>query len=139
MTNSHLYSLLVLLGGSLLATPAVAQTGFPDEAARVRAIEADVDRIATEPDVLAYARELAAANDLSGAASTLEAFLIANENSEAVRAEYAVTLCRLDDIEAGKFEGAKLVSMNASAQTMNAVTAACGQLPDLTNLALSGE
>lgn len=139
MTNSHLYSLLVLLGGSLLATPAVAQTGFPDEAARVRAIEADVDRIATEPGVLAYARELAAANDLSGAASTLEAFLIANENSEAVRAEYAVTLCRLDDIEAGKFEGAKLVSMNASAQTMNAVTAACGQLPDLTNLALSGE
>ena len=139
MTKSHFHSFMVLLGGSLLATPAAAQTGFPDEAARIAAIEAEIDRIASESGVLAHARALAAANDLSGSASTLEAFLIANENSETVRTEYAVTLCRLDDVDAGKFEGAKLVAMKASAQSIQAVTGACGQLPDLASLALSGE
>ena len=130
---------LAFVGGACLVPAAQAQSEFPLEAARIAVIEASLDSIATEAGVLGFARELTAINDLTGAASSLEAFLLANEKSEAVRVEYAVTLCRLDDMEAGKFEGAKLLSMKASAQSIEAVTAACGQLPDPAQLTLSGE
>ncbi len=130
---------LAVAGAACLVPAAQAQSEFPAETARVAGIEASIDSVATEAGVLNFARELEAASDLSGAASALEAFLIANENSETVRAQYAVTLCHLDDIEAGKFEGAKLLAMKASAQSIEAVTAACGELPDLAKMALSEE
>lgn len=127
------------LCAAMLAMPVFAQTSAPDEAARLAAIEAGVDANRSEASALVYARALAAANDLSGAASSLEAYLIGDEKSQAVRAEYAVTLCRLDDLAAGKFEGAKLISMKAAAALMTTVTAACGALPDPAKLALGEE
>jgi hypothetical protein len=126
------------LCATTFVTPAMAQ-GSPSEAADIAAISADIDAIASESGVLAHARGLAAASDLSGAASALEAYLIGDEKSVPVRAEYAVTLCRLDDVAAGKFEGAKLVAMRADAALLGAVTAACGVLPDPAKLALGQE
>jgi hypothetical protein len=127
------------LGAAMLSWPAFAQTAVPDEAARLAAIEADVDANGSETSALAKARALAASNDLSAAASSLEAFLIADEKAQAARAEYAVILCRLDDLAAGKFEGAKLISTKAAPALVAAVTAACGALPDPAKLALGEE
>jgi hypothetical protein len=127
------------MGAAFVGSPAQAQADFPDETARASVIEASLDRLSTEQGVLGFAGDLAAMNDLSGAATALEAFLLANENSEAVRTQYAVTLCRLDDVEAGKFEGAKLLSMKASTRSIDAVTAACGQLTDPAKLARGEE
>lgn len=139
MRSKFFHALIAAFGGAFVVSPALAQAESPVETAGISLIEASLDRIATEQGVLGFARELAAMNDLSGAATSLEAFLITHEASEAVRTEYAVTLCRLDDIEAGKFEGAKLLSMKASSQSIEAVTAACGQLTDPAQLAQSGE
>lgn len=130
---------LAALSAVMLAVPAAAQNAAPDVAPVVAAIEADIDANATEAGALALARKLSAAQNLSGAASALEAFLIGNARSEAARAEYAVTLCRLDDRSAGKFEGAKLIAMGAPATMIAAVTQACGALPDPARLALGEE
>lgn len=127
------------LCAAMLGSPALAQTAAPDEATRIAAIEAIIDAIATEGGVLTHAAKLSAANDLSGAASALEAYLIGDEQSAAVRGAYAVMLCRLDDRAAGKFEGAKLVAMQAATDIIATVTAACGALPDPGKLALGGE
>jgi hypothetical protein len=127
------------LCAALLAIPAVAQSSSPTEAGDVAAVAADVDALATEAGALAHARKLSADSDLSAAASALEAYLISDEKSAAVRAEYAVTLCRLDDMAAGKFEGAKMVAMGASPALLSTVTAACGKLPDPAKLALGEE
>ena len=124
---------------AMLAMPVHAQQAAPDNAARLTAIEVDIDAIATEAGLLAHSRALVAAGDISGAASAQEAFLIGDERSQAVRAEYAITLCRLDDRAAGKFEGAKLVSMKAPGDVIAAVTAACGKLPSLAGLARGEE
>lgn len=126
------------LGSMALAVPALAQTN-PSGETEIAAISADIDALASEAGALAHARKLAANSDLSAAASALEAYLIGDEKSAAVRAEYAVTLCRLDDRVAGKFEGAKLIAMRAAPELMAAVTAACGTLPDPAKLALGEE
>jgi hypothetical protein len=39
--------------------------------------------------------------DLTGAASVLERYLLANPKAVMARAEYTVLLCRLDDLAAG--------------------------------------
>lgn len=123
--------------GLLLAMPAHAQTGAPSEADSVQAIEAGVDAGTSVAGVLGRSQKLAADQDLSAAASTLEAFLLVNGEAAAVRAEYAITLCRLDDMQAAMFEAAKLASMKPDPSLTAAVRAACGPLPDPVALANS--
>lgn len=122
----------------MLAAPAFAQSA--DEQADVLAeIDRQSDAARHEGGVLASSEALAAAGDLSGAASVLEAFLIENEESVIVRGRYAVTLCQLDDLQSGRFEAAKVAAQRAPVTVLGAITAACGPIPQSATVARGGE
>lgn len=64
--------------------------------------------------------------DLTAAASVLERYLIVDADAVGPRAEYAMLLCRLDDLQAGRFERAKLASIPADADVLRLVDGVCG-------------
>ena len=133
---------LALLGGLALSlgfsAPAMAQS-----AEETNAVLSDIDRqrdsMPDEASALTTSARLRSGGDVAGSASVLEAFLIENEEAVAARAEYAVTLCQLDDLQAGRFEGAKVAATGASAQVMAPIVAACGTIPTVEELTSAAE
>lgn len=129
---------LALLGGMVLTlgvtAPAMAQSAAETDAVLAE-IDQQKDNIGDEAGALATAAALRDSGDVSGSASVLEAFLIENEEAVTARIEYAVTLCRLDDMQAGRYEAAKVAATGASAQAMAPIVAACGPVPTLAELA----
>lgn len=133
---------LALLGTMVMAlgvsSPAMAQSAAETDAVLAE-IDQQKDNIGDEAGALATAAALRDSGDVSGSASVLEAFLIENEEAVTARIEYAVTLCRLDDMQAGRYEAAKVAATGASAQAMASIVAACGPIPTLAELAGSAE
>ena len=120
------------------SAPALAQS-----AEETNAVLAEIDRqkdsMMDEASALALSARLRDGGDVSGSASVLEAFLIENEEAVAARIEYAVTLCRLDDLQAGRFEGGKVAATGASAAAMAPIVAACGKIPSVEELTSGAE
>ncbi|MCJ2178171.1 hypothetical protein [Novosphingobium album (ex Hu et al. 2023)] len=108
-------------------------------AALVKEIEKEADEASTEAGALSLAQAKAAQGDLTGAAAVLERYLLVDEEAVEPRAEYAVLLCRLDDVPSGQFEGAKLASEVPGSEALGRVKAACGGLADLSKFAANGE
>ena len=133
---------LALVGGVLLSVgisaPAMAQSADETNAV-LSEIDQQKDGMLDEASALATSARLRDGGDVAGSASVLEAFLIENEEAVAARAVYAVTLCQLDDLQAGRFEGAKVAAAGASAQVMAPIAAACGQIPTIDELNLNPE
>jgi len=93
-------------------------------------LEALVDAAQSPETAIAAARDQIAANDLSGAASTLERALLANRNADEVRALYATILCRLDDPKGAQIEIDLLKGRNLSPDIASELRANCGLTPD---------
>jgi len=92
-------------------------------------LEALVDAAQSPEAAIAAAREQIAANDLSGAASTLERALLVNRNADDVRALYAVTLCRLDDPQGAAVEIDLLKGRNIPPEFATELRTNCGLTP----------
>lgn len=92
----------------------------------MQVLEQQLAMVETEAGTLELAARLDAQGDLTGAASVLERYLIANRNAVLARAEYAIALCRLDDVRAGLVETAKLASIPAGPDVMQRVAKVCG-------------
>lgn len=133
---------LVLFGGLALSlgvsAPAMAQSADEIDAV-LASIDQQKDAISSEAGALAMAAMLRDNGDVSGAASVLEAFLIENEESVAARIEYAQTLCKLDDLQAGRFEAAKVAATGATGQAMAGIVSACGAVPSAADLVANTE
>ena len=133
---------VALLGTLVLSlgfsAPAMAQSA--DEFDGVLAeIDQQKDGIADEAGALATSARLRDNGDVSGSASVLEAFLIENEEAVAARIEYAVTLCKLDDLQAGRFPAATVTAAGATPEPMARIVAACGAIPTVDDLTGSAE
>lgn len=137
-TNKYAWS-AALLASMLIANPAHAQIETIDPATQLMpdspealeelaVLDVEVSASTTEAGALDLARRKIAVNDLSGAATVLERYLIQDQEAMLARAEYAVTLCRLDDIQAAQLEMLKLSYLAIPADTQARVTAACGPL-----------
>ncbi|MCT2401547.1 hypothetical protein [Novosphingobium mangrovi (ex Huang et al. 2023)] len=106
----------------------------------VSEIEMEADESATEAGALALARAKTSQGDLSGAAAVLERYLLIDKEAVEPRAEYAVLLCRLDDVAGGQFEGAKLAGKAPGSDALDRAKAACGGVADVPDDAeMAGE
>ncbi|MDG2003612.1 MAG: hypothetical protein P8J20_09810, partial [Novosphingobium sp.] len=108
--------------GQALASPAADGVAVEQQ---VLALNGELAATETESDTLRFSAGLEADGDLSGAANVLERYLFADHNAVMARAEYALLLCRLDDLEAGRFEEAKLASIPAPPDIMARIAKAC--------------
>lgn len=133
---------VAVLGGLVLSlcvsAPAMAQSA-EETSAVLAEIDRQKDSMMDEASALALSARLRDSGDVSGSASVLEAFLIENEEAVAARIEYAVTLCRLDDLQAGRFEGGKVAATGASAAAMAPIVAACGKILTVEELTSGAE
>lgn len=140
MTIKHKFGLgAAALAAMLIANPAQAQIETVDPATELApdspealeelaVLDVEVSASTTEAGALDLARRKIAVNDLSGAATVLERYLIQNEEAIMARAEYAITLCRLDDMQAAQLEMLKLSYLAVPADWQQRVTGACGPL-----------
>lgn len=127
------------MAAMLMASPAMAQIETIDPATQLMPdspealqelamLDVEVSASTTEAGALDLARRKIAVNDLSGAATVLERYLIQDQEAVLARGEYAVTLCRLDDMQAAQLEMLKLSYLAVPADLQARVTAACGPL-----------
>lgn len=142
-TGAVVAALVVSAGWAGLAHAQEAPEGSAADpavnAALVKDIEAETDESATEAGALSLSQAKAAKGDLTGAAAVLERYLLIDRNAVEPRAEYAVLLCRLDDVSSGQFEGAKLASEVPDSEALGRVKAACGGVADLSEYTAKGE
>ncbi|MBT0670974.1 hypothetical protein HT136_21620 [Novosphingobium profundi] len=136
--------LAALAGGGQAAHARAALEEVPVEmsaqdAALVSEIESEADTSATAAGAQALARTKAEAGDLTGAVAVLERYLLVDHEALEPRADYAILLCRLDDVEAGRFEGAKIASEANSGAALERVGQACGEIPQLAQVSGEGE
>ena len=107
-----------------------AGAGFSSAAQAQTRIEADLDALSdaaqTSTLALALAARQAGADNLTGAASTLERALIANADADDVRLAYAAVLCRLDDRQSARQELRQLSGKPGGNAQWAQVRAACG-------------
>ncbi|WP_123906210.1 hypothetical protein [Sphingorhabdus sp. YGSMI21] len=100
-------------------------------------LDAEIVESSTEGTALQLAAKQIESKDLSGAATTLERYLITDPESLVVRVEYAIILCRLDDLQAGRFEVAKIAENGLDQPTADRVQAECqitaSDMPALKN------
>lgn len=123
----------LLLMSSSLAAQAVEESSeqldSPDVEAELVLLDTEIVESSSKDSALQLSARQIANRDLSGAATTLERYLIADPEAMGLRAEYALTLCRLDDLQAGRFEVAK-IEAEALAQSMaDRLQAACQMEP----------
>ncbi|WP_173208008.1 FecR domain-containing protein [Sphingopyxis sp. BSNA05] len=119
---------MLLISGQL-AAQTVEGAADPQDAPEVQAelllLDAEIVESSTEGTALQLAAKQIESKDLSGAATTLERYLITDPESLVVRVEYAIILCRLDDLQAGRFEVAKIAENGLDQPTANRVQAEC--------------
>jgi len=84
---------------------------------------------ASEDGALGLARQREEAGDLTGATAVLERYLLVDAESVPARAAYATLLCRLEDLQGGRIEVAKLSVLAVDEATASGVRAACGVAP----------
>lgn len=84
---------------------------------------------ASEDGALGLARQREEAGDLTGATAILERYLLVDAESVVARAAYATLLCRLEDLQAGRIEVAKLSVLAVDEATAREVRAACDVAP----------
>ncbi|MEH6661442.1 MAG: hypothetical protein V7679_07335 [Parasphingorhabdus sp.] len=131
---------MLLVSGNA-AAQSVDDTADPLDAPEVQAelllLDAEVVESSTEQTALQLAARQIENKDLSGAATTLERYLITDPESSVVRVEYAITLCRLDDLQAGRFEVAKIAENGLDQPTADRVQTECqiaaSDMPALKN------
>lgn len=123
---------LLLVSGNV-AAQTVGDAADPLDVPEIRAelalLDAEVVESATEETALQLAARQIANKDLSGAATTLERYLIADPEALVVRTEYAITLCRLDDLQAGRFEVVKMAGNELDQATTDRIQAECQIAP----------
>tara|TARA_R110001606_G_scaffold56209_11_gene136396 strand:- start:460 stop:933 length:474 start_codon:yes stop_codon:yes gene_type:complete len=131
---------LLLISGNVAAQTAddVADPlDVPEVQAELMLLDAEVVESSTEQTALQLAARQIESKDLSGAATTLERYLITDPESLVVRVEYAITLCRLDDLQAGRFEVTKMAGSEIDQATADRVKAECqiaaSDMPALKN------
>lgn len=119
---------LLLISGNA-AAQTVEDAADPLDAPEVQAelllLDAEVVESSTEPTALQLAARQIDSKDLSGAATTLERYLLTDPESLVARVEYAITLCRLDDLQAGRFELAKISENRLDQPTADRVQTEC--------------
>ncbi len=149
-----------VLGAALLAIAALAGSGQAAQAqdappagaepagdapasatndAIIADIENEADESASEASALALSQSKADSGDLTGAAAVLERYLLIAHDAVEPRARYAVLLCRLDDLEGGRFEGAKIASGTDTGSAVQEVETVCGPVPDIAATIARGE
>lgn len=128
----------IILSGFLCASSgamaqvAETETALPDtpEAlAEIALLEAEITASTTEESALQFAQQQIDGNDLTGATTTLERYLITDPESVPARIEYAIALCRLDDLQAGQFEVAKLAGAAVDETNVQRLQASCQIAP----------
>ncbi|WP_156135459.1 hypothetical protein [Novosphingobium malaysiense] len=127
---------LVALGsaGTARAQEAADATSMDQrvDAQVVAELEAEADQSSSEAGALALSQSKSEKGDLTGAAAVLERYLLIDKNAIEPRSQYAVLLCRLDDLQSGKFEGAKVASEAPGSEALDRVKAMCGGVTDLS-------
>lgn len=129
--TSLLSGLLVLSSGAAAQTAdgELAVLDTPEAQAELARLDAEVLESNSEQTAFQLAQRQIADNDLSGAATTLERYLIADSESQFIRTEYAIILCRLDDLQAGRFEVAKMKIPEMGRSAIQRVQTACRMAP----------
>ena len=110
------------------ALPALAQAQ-PVDNASFATLDGEIDTSGSAAGVLALAAQFDATGRPTEASAVLERYLIVDPESAPTRTEYAVLLCRLDDIEAGRYEMAKLSALTIDTAATARLAAACGITP----------
>jgi tetratricopeptide (TPR) repeat protein len=114
--------LIIISTGALAGMPGTVASAQDND----QAIEALVAQSSSPAAAMAAARAQAAAGDLTGAAATLEAALLADPNANDARLLYAATLCRLGDLQAARIEIGKLDRQDISPSIRAEADQACG-------------
>lgn len=124
-------SLLLVSGNAAAQTVdgATDPLDVPEVQAELVLLDTEIVESSTEQTALQLAARQIDNSDLSGAATTLERYLIADPEALVVRAEYAITLCRLDDLQAGRFEVAKMAGSELDQATTGRIQAECQIAP----------
>ncbi|WP_417621015.1 hypothetical protein [Parasphingorhabdus sp.] len=116
---------------SEIAAPDVPDT--PEAQAEMALLDTEIMESTTEQSALQLAQRQIDAKDLSGAATTLERYLITDPESQPARIEYAIALCRLDDLQAGHFEVAKMQIPELDQPTVERIQSFCQLAPSQMN------